>query len=97
MTVTATYTDGSTRDMPEVHAKVLMQIGRVSGYKPVGYVTRDMRAIQPVEVQPYVPEVSAQAEPVAETSVEAPAVEEAEAEDETPRRRGRPRKVQTEE
>lgn len=51
--VIATYTcDGSTREMPEVQAKVLQSLGRVT-YEPVQergmYLTRDM-ARQPAAV-----------------------------------------------
>lgn len=49
MNVTATYPDGSTREMPEQHAKILQHLGRAT-YRAASpsYMTRDMKAEQVV-------------------------------------------------
>lgn len=43
--VIATYPDGSTREMPEQHAKILQHLGRAT-YRAAAttYLTRDMKA-----------------------------------------------------
>ena len=54
--VIATYPDGSKREMPEAHAKIL-KIRGIATYEPRStYLTRDMRAAQ--RVTPAVPAVT---------------------------------------
>lgn len=75
-TVIATYTDGSTREMPEAHARILQMRG-IATYEPTqpvegAYLTRDM-ARQPAAV---VVQKAAEPDPVVHEPEKEPEVSE---------------------
>lgn len=106
MNVIATYPDGSTREMPEQHAKILAHLGkatyRTQDIQRPAYITRDLVAApaMPSVPEPAIAEVDAD-EAIDQAEDTQGAVEdessEQTSEQEAPRRRGRPRKAQAEE